>query len=273
MRTPPLYNPARENEPPLPNILPPARNIAIELIEQPIIEVVNGDEGQNELSALFEPLTELEPPAQNITNELNEQPLIEVANGDGGQNELCGALFEPFIEEPVNQELNDAIDPLALIKSEALDPIHEENIDEIANDIIRTEDVVEAANDGVQVDNVLSNIIAQNENDVEQGRHAVDAVDNAETTNHSDEVVFEPFNEENSISVGEMPIPFFVGLQLKTNDEFSGKMHFVELVRRFRKWISLNINGMKLSFPTVEWRSLLRHSPWTRQLQKSNHQK
>lgn len=186
MRTPPVYNPARENQRPLPDILPPAQNIANELLEQPIDDVVNGDEIQKDHFALFEPLIEM---------------------------------------DTENQEL-DAIDPLALMKFEPLEPIHNEDIDEIANGIIRPENnienIVEASNDKVPGD------------EAEHSCHAVDVENHDEATSHGvcNEVVYEPFDEEISISIGEMPIPFFVGLQLKTNDEFSGKMNFVELVRR-----------------------------------------
>lgn len=187
MRTPPLYNPARENERPLPDILPPSEKISNESYERPI----DDDEGQSEHSVLFEPLIEI---------------------------------------EAENQELDDAIDPLALIKSEPLDPIHDEDIDEIAKDIICTENnvdnIVENSDDGVHDDQAEHACHVDVEKDVEN---------DAESTSNGarDEVVFESLDEEVSVSVGEMPIPIFVGLQLKTNDEFSGKMNFVEMVRRF----------------------------------------
>lgn len=205
MGTPPLYNPARAEERPLPNILPPVQANAAELIEQariiPCVVVI--EQNPNIVAAQ--------------TGDENQHD-----NGINGEND---ALFEPLIENEIeNQEFEP--DPLALIKEEPLEPVHDDDIDEIANDIICADDYIsESDSDGVN-QAVFRNNVQKDE--IREENNAQD-----ENSNVREEVVFEKFNEDVSISVGEIPLPIFVGLQLKTNDDFSGKMRFVEFVSLF----------------------------------------
>lgn len=211
MQTPPLYNPAKAEEMPLPNILPPVLANADELIEQ----------------ALSIPCLVVIEQNPNIVAARTDDEEQHDNNNDG-DNE---ALFEPLIQyETENQEVE--LDPLALFKQEPIDPLHDDDIDEIANDIICTE---EAVNDVAEADNQDVNQTALENSVQNDGFEDENNENNAEGENNDvrEEFVFEKFNEELSIAVGEMPLPILVGLQLKTNDDFSGKMCFVEFVSVF----------------------------------------
>lgn len=220
MRTPPLYNPARAEEMPLPNILPPAE--------------INADELLIEQARSNQCLVVIEQNPNIVVAQSDDEEPYD--NGIDGDNE---ALFEPLIHDGTeNQEFE--LDPLALIKEEPLEPVHDDDIDEIANGIIcfveAENDIAEASNQTFNqadlVNNVREDSICADEavNDIAGTSNQIFLGNNAQDENNDvrDEVVFEKLNEEVSISVGEMPLPFFVGLQLKSNDDFSGKMRFVE---------------------------------------------
>lgn len=208
METPPLYNPAREEERPLPNILPPAPVNAVKLIEQarviPCFVVVE----QNVSIAAF-----------RIDDKEQQNDGV---NGDNQES------FEPLIEN-VNENQEFENDPLALIKEEPLEPVHDDDIDEIANDIIYTED---AGNDTAESENQDVNQATLEKNIQNDEIRDEESAENENNDVH-EPVVFEKFNEDVSIPVGEMPLPIFVGLQLKTSDDFSGNIRFVEFVSLF----------------------------------------
>lgn len=167
---------------------------------------------------------------------------------------------EPLIdEESENEEFDAPIDPLSLIKYEALEPIHDDDIDEVANNIISNENIVVAGNDTHEngdestnsavgdgnnaetINNFVrddengnrsANSYARNENGDGSLNKVADNGNAAETINNlvRDDVEYERWDDDVYISVGDIPLPYIPNLQLKTNDGFSGSLPFVEFV-------------------------------------------
>lgn len=141
VRTPPAYNPARINELPIPNIIPPCRNLAIEFgfneaMINPVVTIERLNEGcvgnvqpgNNDDGDEFDGL----PLEENVVETIENVASARVSDGQNHQNEL---IDEPLIyDDLVDQK---SLDPLAIIKKEL--PFHDEDIVEFVDDIMHEE--------------------------------------------------------------------------------------------------------------------------------------
>lgn len=107
---PPVYNEARVNEQPLPNILPP---ILEQMPNVSMIEPLNNDQSIDNLFA----------------DDEHDEPLMMV---------------------PTTSDLSDApIDPLALVIKEELEPLHTEDIQAVVEELLHEESQFEQFGDGL----------------------------------------------------------------------------------------------------------------------------
>lgn len=231
---------------------PNSHNRAQELIEEVGIQSIANNNEEN--FALPIPNIAVEPEfvAQQNSSIVATQTTDEENRFQGNE--------EPLIdEESANEEFDAPIDPLSLIKHEALEPIHDEDIDDVANIIISNENIFVAGNDmhdngdestnsavgdgnnAETINNLVrddengnqsANSYAGNENGNGSSNIVADDGNVAETIDNlaRDYVEYERWDDDVFISVGDMPLPYIPNLQLKTNDEFSGSLPFVEFV-------------------------------------------
>lgn len=132
VRTPPPYNPARINELPIPNIIPPCRNLAIEFDNEALISPVVRIERLNDGCAGND-----QPGNNDDGDEFDEVPLeentvenVENVAAQNYQNDL--AFDEQLIDDDLVEQ--NSLDPLAIIKKEL--PFHDEDIVEFVDDIM-----------------------------------------------------------------------------------------------------------------------------------------
>lgn len=143
-RTPPVYNPARINEQPIPNIIP-CRNLANEFGNAAIMHPVARIEQSNDAQFVgvddgdeFDVVPFAETTVETIENVMSSQV-------SDGQNDKT--IDEPLINEhSVTQNL---LDPLALIKKEL--PFHDENIAEFVGDIMNENVEYQRIDDDVSI--------------------------------------------------------------------------------------------------------------------------
>lgn len=147
-RTPPIYNPARINELPIPSIIPPCRNLTIEFdneaVMNPVVRIERLNNGSVEN---IQPGIEFdEVPFEDNAIETGENMASPwVPDSENHENDT--AFDEPLIDEDlVDQE---SLDPLAIIKKEL--PFPDENIAEFVDDIMHEEVEYERIDDDMSI--------------------------------------------------------------------------------------------------------------------------
>lgn len=153
MRTPPVYNPARINELPIPNINPHCRNLAIEFDNEAMINPIVMIERLNDVCVgnvhrdnndYVDESNDVESEENNVESG-EKVASLRVSDGNNHQHDM--SFDEPLIDEDLIDQ--ESFDPLAIIKKEL--PFHDENISEFVNDIMHEEVEYQRIDDDVSI--------------------------------------------------------------------------------------------------------------------------
>lgn len=145
-KEPPIYNEARVNERPLP-IIEPLHSEEIQNIS--LIE--NHDIAQPLPGGFDLALTDNNE--QPTSSRSNGRPNAEATVADADVSDVFEPYEEPIINVPTTSDISpsQSVDPLAMIIKEELEPTHEEDIQDAADDLIREEIEFERINDDVSI--------------------------------------------------------------------------------------------------------------------------